>query len=124
MLKEMKNNEKGFTLVELIVVVAIMAVLGTLLIPRIMGNVKEATKQREITAAQTIASEITNYNATALTDNNAATVPLLSISQLEADDLTGVLALPNSVKFPDSSVVTIVVDANGNATINLTATTP
>ncbi len=119
MLKEMKNNEKGFTLVELIVVVAIMAVLGTLLIPRIIGNVSDAKKQREIATAQTIASEITVYNANAVTDDDPLTTPVPAKTALVAGDLTGDLALPSGITFPDSSIVTISVDDKGNASVNI-----
>ncbi len=124
MLKEIKNNEKGFTLVELIVVVAIMAVLGTLLIPRIMGNVNDARKQREISAAQTIASEITVYNANAVTDDDTGTNAVVSKNPLEESDLPAGLDLPTGISFPDPTVVKIIVDDKGNASISLTQATP
>ncbi len=124
MLKEIKNNEKGFTLVELIVVVAIMAVLGTLLIPRIMGNVNDARKQREISAAQTIASEITVYNANAVTDDDTGTNAVVSKNPLEESHLPADLILPTGISFPDPTVVKIIVDDKGNASISLTQATP
>jgi len=116
-LKELKGNEKGFTLVELIVVIAIMAVLATLLIPRIMGNVSDAKKQKEITTAQTIASEITIYNAKALSDSDPATVPVAATTEVTSAMLVGTLALPTGTTFPLATVVKIIVDANGNASI-------
>lgn len=117
MFKEMKENENGFTLVELIVVIAIMAVLATLLIPRIMGNVAEAAKQKDVTTAQTIASEITIYNARMLADNNPSTtpVPAGTITAMP----TGMNALPTGTAFPSSTNVDIIVDSNGNASIKI-----
>lgn len=123
MLTEMKKNQKGFTLVELIVVVAIMAVLATLLIPRIMGNVKQAADQTEISTARTLASEITIWNAKALTDNDATTVtipnplPTGAAVTLEATDLVGGVVLPTGTTFPKASIVEIKVDEDGNASI-------
>ena len=124
MLKEFKNNEKGFTLVELIVVIAIMAVLATLLIPRIMGNVSEASKQRDITTAQTLASEITIHNAKALSDNDTTTTTIPS--KLAADHVltseelaASELKLPTGTEFPSTNVVTVVIDEDGNASISL-----
>ena len=120
MLKEMKNNEKGFTLVELIVVIAIMAVLATLLIPRIMGNVSDAAKQTDITTAQTLASEITIYNAKAMTDNDDTTNPVSPAgTYVVASDLPSDLTLPTGTDFPDSTIVQILIDTSGNASIDI-----
>lgn len=117
MVKEFRNNEKGFTLVELIVVIAIMAVLATLLIPRIMGNVSDAAKQREITTAQTIASEVTVYNAKMLSDGVDTTVPIAATTELTAAMLPADLTLPTGTTFPKSTVVKIVVKDTGDAYI-------
>lgn len=118
MFKEMKENENGFTLVELIVVIAIMAVLATLLIPRIMGNVAEAAKQKEVTTAQTLASELTIHNAKMLADNDDSTDKIGATAELVVGDVPASLAFPAD-KFPDKDVVTISIDSNGNATINI-----
>ncbi|MDI9509745.1 MAG: prepilin-type N-terminal cleavage/methylation domain-containing protein, partial [Bacillota bacterium] len=48
MLKKINKTQKGFTLVELIIVFAILGILAALLVPRIMGNVSEATRNKEI----------------------------------------------------------------------------
>ena len=61
---EKKNSKKGFTLVELIVVLVILAILAALMVPALTGWIKRA-KDKEIAleartvylAAQTIASE-------------------------------------------------------------------
>ena len=39
-----KSNKKGFTLVELIVVIAIMAILAAVLVPTVTSKIKEANK--------------------------------------------------------------------------------
>jgi type IV pilus assembly protein PilA len=58
------NNKKGFTLVEIIVVLVILAILAAILIPSMVGYISKAQKKtaiveaRSVTlAAQTLASE-------------------------------------------------------------------
>lgn len=64
MLKKMKNNKKGFTLVELIVVLVILAILAALLIPALTGYIKKAKEKsviaetrQAVMAAQTLVDE-------------------------------------------------------------------
>ncbi len=72
MLKNLKNrlNEnKGFSLVELIVVIAIMVILIALLVPNVVGYISKAQDSANLSAAKTI------YNAanTAVVDVKAQT---------------------------------------------------
>ena len=60
----MKNKKKGFTLVELIVVLAILAILAAMLVPELTGYIDKANQKKVVAetrqivvAAQTIASE-------------------------------------------------------------------
>ncbi len=65
MLKTLKDNKKkGFTLVELIVVLVILAILAALLIPALTGYIDKAKEKQivaetrqAVMAAQTIADE-------------------------------------------------------------------
>ncbi len=52
---------RGFTLVEIIVVVTIIAILAGIIVPRIMGNVGKANVSRARTEAKSIATVVTNY---------------------------------------------------------------
>lgn len=53
-----KRNNKGFSLVELIIVIAIMAVLVGVLAPQFLGYVKKSKRSTDIKNAQEIASEL------------------------------------------------------------------
>ena len=60
----MKNKKKGFTLVELIVVLAILAILAAMLVPALTGYIDKANEKKVIAtarqyyvAAQTVVSE-------------------------------------------------------------------
>ncbi len=62
-MKKKKKNRKGFSLVELIVVLVIMAILSAALIPSLIGYISKTKEQnvqsecqQAVTAAQTIAS--------------------------------------------------------------------
>ena len=130
MFKKFVKNEKGFTLVELVVVIAIMAGLATLLIPRIMGNVKEAANQSQISTARTLASEITINNAKAVSDTTGtlhtipATLPTTGTVAVALTDISSTdLKLPDRTNFPKDTVVKILVDTKGNASIQIVGTT-
>lgn len=68
-MKKMRNDNKGFTLVELIVVLVILAILAAILVPALLGYIDEA-KQKQLvlhgksvyTAAQAVASEYYGKN--------------------------------------------------------------
>lgn len=49
-----KNNKKGFTLIELVVVIAIIAVLALILIPSISGYVSRANAEKDRANARNI----------------------------------------------------------------------
>ncbi len=72
---EKKRNNKGFSLVELIVVILIMAVIAVALAPQVMkwvGKSKESTDQNNIGQIESaVNAGVADYMA----QNNTATVP-------------------------------------------------
>ncbi len=74
-----KRNDKGFTLVELIVVLVILAILAAILVPALLGYIDKA-REKQITtnaeaayvAAQALATEYYGKTAkSAVTNTNA-----------------------------------------------------
>ena len=58
LLQKRKNN-KGFSLVELIVVVAIMAVLIGVLVPTLVRNVEKSKKQKDVSTVEEVRNQMT-----------------------------------------------------------------
>ncbi|MBR3575035.1 MAG: type II secretion system protein [Lachnospiraceae bacterium] len=50
----MKKNNKGFTLVELIVVLVILAILAAILTPALLGYIDRARAEKDYSTAQTV----------------------------------------------------------------------
>ncbi|MPM04584.1 hypothetical protein SDC9_50862 [bioreactor metagenome] len=84
-----KMNRKGFTLIELIVVIAIIAILAAVLIPRFAGFTKSADKS----AAQATARTISTALATLVADGRytATQIEAFDEGDTEITDLTGTL---------------------------------
>jgi prepilin-type N-terminal cleavage/methylation domain-containing protein len=52
LMNEKKNNNKGFTLVELIVVLVILAILAAILVPALLGYIDRAKQQQIVLNAK------------------------------------------------------------------------
>lgn len=58
MSKRIKENNKGFSLVELIVVIAIMAVLVGVLAPTLISNIEKSRESKDIQTLDSVASAV------------------------------------------------------------------
>lgn len=90
-----KNNNKGFTLVELIVVLVILAILAAILVPALLGYIDKA-REKQITtnaeaayvAAQALATEAYGKNTSAAPVAASSYVTAAKITQLT--DIDGI----------------------------------
>ena len=53
-MKRKKMNNKGFTLVELIVVLVILAILAAILVPTLLGYIERAKSEKDFSTAQAV----------------------------------------------------------------------
>lgn len=56
-----RNNKNGFTLVELIAVIAIIGILSAVLVPKVIGYMNEAKKVEIITQARNVVTAAESY---------------------------------------------------------------
>lgn len=61
--KMLKKNQKGFTLIELIVVIAILAVIVAIAVPRISGSLENAKETADKATIKTIRNAWQLYEA-------------------------------------------------------------
>lgn len=99
-----KGNKKGFTLVELVVVIAIIGVLSAILIPTMMGFVRNA----QITSANKAANEMSEAVSQTLTKFDAdgygmkQTATATTIIRVEIVSEGSIIKWTTSVSEPDS----------------------
>lgn len=91
-----KSTKKGFTLVELIVVLVILAILAAMLVPALVGYIDRAKKEKEFqaastvyTAAQALATEAYGQNKTSA-EAKAYAEKVTEIKELTGIDVTSV----------------------------------
>lgn len=123
MLKKFKENKKkGFTLVELIVVLVILAILAALLIPALTGYIDKARNKsivaetrQTVMAAQTLVDEEYAKNAadaaTTITVGKTGKVTYEAIKKLA--ETTGAIS---SVTVDDGGKITSLTYSNGGRT--------
>ena len=106
-----KNNNKGFTLMEMLIVVAIIAILVAIAIPTFTGSLNQA---REAADQANVRAAYAEISAEYLNDPAATTMPTSSTSAMQAD---GSLAIPgvspNPVTWSKGNTVSFSVTSAG-----------
>ena len=117
-----KSSKKGFTVVELIVVIVILAVLAAMLVPALIGYIDRAKKEKDYQTASTNyeaaqAAVTEKYAKGEITTKASGTIAAASTSAGDVVlDLAGVTATKvtaYSFSYGDDLIIT-----NGSVTIN------
>ena len=117
--QKMREDKKGFTLVELIVVLVILAILIALLVPTLTGYIDNANKKKVasegrqiLMAAKTIAAD--DYNSDEATKNLCGkTITTLNVSAAGAATDDPTIEKLSEVKNSKYTSVSITFDADG-----------
>ncbi len=100
------NVSKGFTLIELIIVVVIISILAMVAIPRYFVNIKKARKAQVVSNMKAIRDAMMSYNAI---NNSLPTVSGTIIVNVDGDQFL-TLTVPANYTFADPSIFAPAVD--------------
>ena len=102
-MKNLKSKKKGFTLVELLAVIAILAIIGAVLIPNLTGFKDKAHKSNIQASAKAVVSTAKNYAAEVDKNPLEEGKPLYEYAS-EHEDFAAMLDL-DSMKTRDAEVL-------------------
>lgn len=120
-LRKLIKNKKGFTLIELIVVIAVLGILAAIAVPRFTGVQQNARQEADAATLEVVEKATELY---VISENITLPTGTNTISVTTANLITeGYLdSVPPSQVTPANTAITITVDSTGQATA--TYTTP
>lgn len=111
------NMKKGFTLIEIMIVVAIIAILAAVAIPNFISYRKTAQKNSCISTQNTIATAVEAY---LVANPGTATIDINTAGQLWNANGTGFLKVTEAPKCPDGTSTYTVSIAQNTGLVTVT----
>lgn len=71
LLNKLKENEKGFTLIEIVIVIVIIAILATMLVPSMLSWIDSANQRTFLSGADSIKTSVTTQITNKYAKNQA-----------------------------------------------------
>jgi prepilin-type N-terminal cleavage/methylation domain len=118
-----KKKKKGFTLVELIIVIAIIAILAAIAIPKFGEIRKSANEKADIATAKNIATVVANGIANqdiGVPSSSDGTYSLSSVGDTHHIDITGKIDGGTTPKLESGDSFSVIIKTNGNIAVKYT----
>ena len=107
-----KYKKKGFTLIELIIVISIIAILAAIAVPKYAGIQKDAKIKADIASARIIGDATNSLIAEDKITGTYTTAAILD------DDIKGYIQSVPTVKTTTGGLFKVLIDTNGNVVVS------
>lgn len=116
LLNKLKENEKGFTLIEIVIVIVIIAILATMLVPSMLSWIDSANQRTFLSAADSIKTSVT----TQITNKYAKNEAVTSQTSFTDADWAAVSDLANETVKASGGTYNVTFTCTGNKLTSMT----